>query len=141
MKISGEPPVTVAQILETARRAEKEQALVYRSLAARAESAALTELAQRFHDLHADEQHHLSRLTARLLELRERPAELSATTSVSIPLDSWEEQVRRRELEEVGRYRGLLSADLDPVTRTLLEEILAVEENHLTELGGKWTMA
>src|SRR5690606_31685306 len=65
------------QRLEELRRHEKDQALLCRSLAARAEEAEV-ELAQRFHDLHADEQHHLSRLTARVLELGGRPADLSA---------------------------------------------------------------
>ena len=31
--------------------------------------------------------------------------------------------------------------EIDATTRTLLEEILAVERHHARELGGKWTMA
>lgn len=139
--MSASPAPPPVALLEDARRAEKEQALVYRSLAAKAESAGAPDLAQRFHDLHADEQHHLSRLTARLLELRERPSDLPGTTSIVISLDAWKAEVRAREQEEVRRYQRLLSGDLDPATRVLLEAILAVEENHLAELGGKWTMA
>jgi rubrerythrin len=136
------PPIEPdLDLLESARVSEKEQALVYRALAARAEATGLGDLAQRFHDLHADEQHHLSRLTARLLELRRRPPDLPGTTSIVIPLDGWEEHVRRREEDEIRRYAILLREPLDAATRRLIESILAVEENHLAELGGKWTMA
>ncbi len=131
----------VLELLEEARAAEKDQALVYRSLASRAEDAGEGALAQRFHDLHADEQHHVSRLTARLLELQTLPRELSVRASVVLPLDDWEQHVRTREEEEVRRYAALLNADLDAATRQLIEEIFAVEQNHVSELGGKWTMA
>lgn len=127
--------------IEAARSAEKVQALVYRSLAARAEARGDTDLAARFHDLHADEQHHLSRLTARLLELGARPLDLGAMRAADLPVDGWESHVRQRELAEVERYTRLLEQDLDLETRDLLEEILAVERRHATELGGKWTMA
>lgn len=141
--MSGEnnPGMNVIEMLAEARAAEKDQALVYRSLASRAEDAGDDALAQRFHELHADEQHHVSRLTARLLELQSLPQELSNRPSVVPPLEDWEQQVRTREEEEVRRYSEFLDADLDPVTRRLVEEILSVEENHLAELGGKWTMA
>lgn len=132
---------SVVPLLESARAAEKDQALLYRSLASRAEAADDPELAERFHWLHADEQHHLSRLTARLLELRSLPRELSDPPSTVLQLESWQEQVRVREEGEIRRYTKLLEADLDPATRQLIEEIIAVEENHLAELGGKWTMA
>ncbi len=132
---------SIPELLESARAAEKDQALVYRSLASRAEAAGDPDLAQRFHDLHADEQHHVSRLTARLLELRSLPPELPDRASVVLPLDDWERHVRLREEDEIRRYSRLLAADLDEVTRELVAEILAVEENHLVELGGKWTMA
>ena len=130
----------IVELLEKSRAAEKEQALAYRSLAARAEHDS-PENAQRFHDLHADEQHHLSRLTARVLELGARPQDLSGTKPPALPLEGWEAEVRDRELAEIERYRGALEADLDDHTRELLEEILSVEEQHARELGGKWTLA
>jgi bacterioferritin len=131
----------LAGSLEEARRAEKEQALLYRSLAGRAEVEGETDLAQRFHELHADEQHHLSRLTARLLELGGRPADLSALVLPLVELEGWEDTMRARERREIERYRTLLDEDPDPETRRLLEEILSVEQHHASELGGKWTMA
>jgi rubrerythrin len=127
--------------LEALRVAEKEQALTYRGLAARAEAAGDTVLAQRFHDLHADEQHHLSRLTARVLELGGRPAPIPSVPIAIIPIDAWEEPVRRLEAAEVERYRLLLQCDLDPETRALIETIASVEAHHASDLGGKWTMA
>ncbi len=59
--------------LEEARAAEKEQALFYRALAAEAERRGDAALSERYNELHADEQHHLARLTARLLELGAAP--------------------------------------------------------------------
>lgn len=126
--------------LEAARAAEKEQALCYRSLAARAEDQASAD-AQRFHDLHADEQHHLSRLTARVLELGGHPRDLSGDKTPVLQLEGWESAVHAREVVEVERYRTLLAETLDPITRDLIQEILEVEEHHARELGGKWTMA
>jgi rubrerythrin len=120
---------------------EKEQSLAYRAFAAGAEGRGLPDLAQRFHDLHADEQHHLSRLTARILELRLRPEELDRSSYLPIPEDGWEDDVRRREATAAEEYRRLLEYPLDPVTRALLEEILEVERHHASELGGKWTLA
>jgi rubrerythrin len=128
-------------LLEISRRQEKEQALVYRSLAARAEAAENPDLAQRFHDLHADEQHHLSRLTARVLELAGRPIDLSEVTCPVLPLEGWEPLVRDRERIEIDRYESLLDRALDPTTQHLLQEILSTETHHLSELGGKWTPA
>jgi rubrerythrin len=129
------------ELLETLRRSEKEQALGYRGLAARAESLGDAELAQRFHDLHADEQHHLSRLTARVLELGGRPADLQDVPAPTSSLDAWQEQVRTRERLEINRYQKVMGEDLDPDTRSLIEELVGVEVHHLAELGGKWTLA
>lgn len=128
-------------LLEECRANEKVQALYYRSLASQAEEKGDEELSQRFHDLHADEQHHLSRLTARLVELGCRPADLSAVKSLPATLDGWEPLARVRERDEVTRYEALLAHELDPATRKLAEEILGVERSHEEELGGKWTMA
>lgn len=130
----------LADLLEPARYAEKEQALLYRALAARAEGTD-PDLAQRFHDLHADEQHHLSRLTARILEVGGRPLDLSAVTPPPAAVARWEDVVRDCERREIERYRGLLAGPLDPATRALLEEILSVEQQHAAQLGGKWTIA
>jgi rubrerythrin len=121
--------------------AEKEQALFYRALAALAEDAQMDDLSQRFHDLHADEQHHLSRLTARLFEIGRRPPDLSGSASPVVTLDAWEGPARERELAEVERYTAIAAFDLDPHTRALIEEILGVERMHAEQLGGKWTPA
>jgi rubrerythrin len=142
MSVSAAPPPSETQfeLLDAARLAEKEQALLYRSLAAAAEET-VPELAHRFHDLHADEQHHLSRLTARVLELGGHPADLSNVSVAAPDLGNWAELVREREQGEIRRYQALLQADFDSATKTLLAEILEVEEHHVLELGGKWMMA
>jgi rubrerythrin len=136
----GSPGAGVAAI-EAARLAEKEQALLYRGLAARAEEDGRLDLAERFHDLHADEQHHLSRLTARLLEMGARPIDLAHVTVNRVAFDTWESTMRELEMREIDRYRELLAGSPDSETRHLVEEILAVERHHAAELGGKWTMA
>lgn len=128
------------EVLEALRRVEKEQALVYRAMAASAEDIE-SDLAQRFHDLHADEQHHLSRLTARVLELGGRPVDLSALRVDAPNLQRWRETVRDREAVEIAGYREALEVGFDAATQSLLNEILAVEEHHSSDLGGKWTMA
>ena len=127
--------------LQRAREAEKEQAVFYRALAAAAEERGDATLAERFNDLHADEQHHLSRLTARLLELEAAPRELPPTVA-PFGLDGWEEAAAARERGEVVRYEGLLErGGLDEHTAALLREILDTERHHAAELGGKWTTA
>lgn len=133
--------ITLSGLIERYRLAEKEQALFYRRLAAAAEAADDEALAARFHDLHADEQHHLSRLTARLIELRQVPIDLSDVKSPEATLSSWEPLARSREQSEVKWYETFLEADLDEDTRRLGEEILQVERAHASELSGKWTMA
>lgn len=52
-------PSDLIQAIESARAAEKSQALFYRALAAEAEERGDAPLSERFNDLHADEQHHL----------------------------------------------------------------------------------
>jgi rubrerythrin len=121
--------------------AEKEQALFYRALAALAEESDLEDLSQRFHDLHADEQHHLSRLTARLFEMGHRPPDLSGSITPAVTIEGWEGPARERELAEVERYATIAELDLDPPTRALIHEILGVERMHAEQLGGKWTPA
>lgn len=127
--------------LEECRAAEKAQALRYRALAAEAELGGDAALGERLQGLHADEQHHLSRLTARLVELGVPPADLSGVRVPPPRLDAWEAPAREREREEVRRYEGLLGERLDAETEALLREILRVERHHAEELGGKWTIA
>ena len=131
----------LAAALQRAREGEKEQALFYRALAAAAEERGDAALAERFNELHADEQHHLSRLTARLLELEAAPHELDAPTP-PFGLDGWEEAAAARERGEVVRYEGMLErGGADHHTAALLREILDTERHHAAELGGKWTTA
>ena len=135
-------PGRIPEELQALRAREKAQTLFYRGLAARAEADGDPELVERFNDLHADEQHHLSRLTARLLELGESPAELSREMPVLPPTDGWEEEARDREAIEVAAYEAALKACAeDPETARILEEILTSENQHLAHLGGKWMPA
>ena len=133
--------VPLHDALEALRAAEKEQAIHYRRLAVLAEAADDEATAQRLHDLHADEQHHLSRLTARLVELGHTPRELSGGSTGEGTLDDWESAARAREAEEVTRYERMLEQDSDSATRTLIQGILEVERHHRDELAGKWTVA
>jgi len=131
----------IRRALHELRAAEKDQALFYRSLAAQAEAAGDEALAERLNGLHADEQHHLSRLTARLLELGEPLADLRSRPAPSATLEGWESTARERERAEIDRYRALLEQPLDEVTAARIREILRVEELQERELGGKWTTA
>jgi rubrerythrin len=124
--------------LHVARAAEKVQALYYRELAAQAEENGDDDLAERLNGLHADEQHHLSRLTARLVELGEAVADLSAATAPAAALADWERTARAREASEIRRYESLLQQPIDPHTRTMIEEFLEAERLHAEQLGGKW---
>lgn len=126
------------QALHEARAAEKEQALFYRSLAAQAEAAGDVEAVERLNGLHADEQHHLSRLTARLIELGEPLADLRARSAPTASLEMWEAVARERERAEVARCRALLERPLDEATAELVRAILRTEELHERLLGGKW---
>lgn len=127
--------------LGRARRMEKEQTRFYRSLAAEAELAGRADEAERLNELHADEQHHLSRLTARLLELDVAPEDLPGGL-MEVSLDGWDAEAREREAREVEAYEELLEReDLDDHTRAIVEEILASERQHHRHLGGKWMPA
>ena len=127
--------------LQRAREAEKEQALFYRALAAAAEARGDAALAERFNELHADEQHHLSRLTARLLEQGATLAD-PLVAPPDVRLDGWEDAAGARERGEVARYEALLArSDADEAIAPLLREILDTERHHAAELGGKWTTA
>jgi rubrerythrin len=133
-------PGTVLGLLGESRRREKRQALFYRHLAAEAELARMLEDAERLNELHADEQHHLSRLTARLLELGGEPEDLGGVETPAAPTD-WEAVAREREDEEVRWYEERLAAEMDDRTRALLDEILESERKHRDRLGGKWMSA
>jgi rubrerythrin len=129
------------QLLHDARLAEKRQALFYRALAAASEEAGDDALSERLNDLHADEQHHLSRLTVRLMEFGDVVPDLGHEASPQVTLDGWEELARAREAEEVARYAHLLGEDLDEQTRGMLEQFLEAERGHAETLGGKWMNA
>jgi rubrerythrin len=135
------PVLNLIAALEEARAAEKEQALFYRALAAGAEERGDAELSERLNELHADEQHHLSRLTARLLELDAPLGDLSHVATEAAEAERWEAAARIREQAEVLRYERLLEGEMDGATRRLLEEIADTERHHAEELGGKWTNA
>lgn len=129
------------EALQDAREAEKAQALFYRALAAAAEERGDEALSERLNELHADEQHHLSRLTARLLELGASPRDLAHLPGAPAGLEGWEEAARAREAEEVRRYEALLESAADAETAALLREIVETERKHAEHLGGKWTPA
>lgn len=125
-------------LLHAARHEEKRQALFYRALAAAAEDVSDDELSERANGLHADEQHHLSRLTVRLVELGEAVTDLSAETSPAVVIDGWEDVARAREAAELARYAVLLGQELDVKTRTMIDQFVEAEREHAQVLGGKW---
>ena len=136
--MSGE---IVRGFLTEARRREKVRTLIYRTLAAEAELAGDADASERLNGLHADEQHHLSRLTARLLELGGEPEELGGLPRPELPLEGWEARARELEADEVDFYEEATALDLDPDTAEIVDEILASERMHLEHLGGKWMPA
>jgi rubrerythrin len=131
----------VVDALHHARAEEKAQALFYRALASLAEDVEDEELAERLNGLHADEQHHLSRLSARLVELGQPLEDLSRMAAPAADLHSWETVARRRELVEIERYLALESLALDDRTAAMIREFLDAERRHEAELGGKWMRA
>jgi rubrerythrin len=133
--------VDLIPALEEARAAEKAQSLFYRALAAEAEDRGDAAMSERFNELHADEQHHVSRITARLLEMGADLADISNLAGDTVAMDGWEPAAAAREAAEVARYEQLLQAAMDDDTRALLTEILDTERHHAAELGGKWTTA
>ncbi|HSG07787.1 MAG TPA: ferritin-like domain-containing protein [Longimicrobiales bacterium] len=128
-------------ILEEGRHRERSQALFYRFLAADAETEGDAAAAERLNELLADEQHHVSRLTARVLELGHKPADTEVAAPVIPPLDGWEGVARQRENDEVRWYTEVLQRVEDPATRSILMEILSSERHHKNELAGKWMPA
>jgi len=130
----------VIELLQEGRRRERAQAFFYRVLAGDAEAAGDASAAERLNGLLADEQHHVSRLTARLLELGERPTEEGS--SVVVPdLVSWQPVARIREEEEVHWYEGAVRSVDDEETAVMLGEILSSERHHREDLAGKWMPA
>ena len=111
----------VVLIMEEGRAREREQTLFYRGLAVEASERGDVELADRLNALHADEQHHLSRLTARILELGGEPEELTFRPVQVPPPEAWEEIARVREEGEVAWYAARLADPVDPVTRELFQ--------------------
>ena len=140
------PPSTGAEalvpLLEELRAYERGQTVFYRWLAAEAEAAGKASLSERLNGLHADEQHHLSRLTARLLELGHDPERLGESARPQTPLVGWEQVARVRERREIERYEAALPRVVgDAETRAIVEEILESERQHEVHLGGKWMPA
>jgi rubrerythrin len=127
--------------LHEARAEEKRQALFYRALAAQAEDAGAVDDAERLNGLLADEQHHLSRLSARLLELGERLEDVARERAPEASYAGWEDAARVREDAEVARYERLLTSEWDEQTTAMLAAFLDVERRHREVLGGKWMNA
>ena len=138
---SGALPGDALDLLEASRVREKGQTLFYRALAAQAVAAGDDDASERLNDLHADEQHHLSRLTARVLELGRSPRDLSTVAAPGGELDGWERLAREREAEEVRWYEAAIALPLDDPTRAVLAEILESERHHAEALRGKWMSA
>ena len=135
------PPVYAAALHE-ARALEKEQAQFYRVLSAQAEEAGNVEDIEALNGLLADEQHHLSRLSVRLVELGEDLASLNDHHMPSEAVyPSWHEVARIRERKEIARYEGILALELDPETARVIESILDAERLHEEHLAGKYTDA
>ncbi len=128
--------------LHEARALEKEQAQFYRVLSGQAEDHGNLEDAEALNGLLADEQHHLSRLSVRLVELGE---ELAAFSDEHLPSEavypSWHEVARIRERKEITRYERILDQDLDAETRKMIEGLLGTERQHEEHLAGKYTDA
>jgi rubrerythrin len=128
------------EVLREGRRRERGQTGFYRALAAAAEEAGEAAQVERLNELLADEQHHFSRLTARLMELGDAPPDLPSVP-VSAKLPGWEAEARAREAGEVAFYKSVLSRRMDDKTRAMLQEILHSERQHRERLAGKWMSA
>jgi rubrerythrin len=126
------------RLLHEARLAEKRQALYYRALAAAAEDVGDDDLSERLNGLHADEQHHLSRLTVRLVELEEAVDDIGDEIAPDVRLSGWEADARAREQGEIARYDDLLDHQLDDKTRHMIRQFAEAEREHAAALGGKW---
>ena len=141
MSVPESVPRSSLRVLEESREREKAQTVYYRALAAHAVVGEDAEATERLNNLHADEQHHLSRLTARLLELGQVPDDLSVSSTFDGELDGWEDEAREREAEEVRWYEAATQLELDEATLVVIGEILVSERHHLRDLRGKWMSA
>jgi len=130
----------IVDLLREGREREKRQTSFYRRLAAAAEDQDRPDDVERLNEILADEQHHLSRLTARLMELGDQPPDLSPSEGTA-DLDGWEAEARAREAGEVAFYKSALTRSLDDRTREILQEILHSECQHREQLRGKWMSA
>ena len=135
-------PVSDAAVdqLQAARVAEKEQALFYRALSSVAEEQGHTEDVEALNGLLADEQHHLSRISVRLVELGIETPDIDAAAP-GCAFERWREVARVREREEIRRYECLLAEPLDQETAAMIREFLTVERQHEHHLAGKYTEA
>jgi rubrerythrin len=135
------PPLYVPALHE-ARALEKEQAQFYRVLSAQAEEQENQPDIEALNGLLADEQHHLSRLSVRLVELGEDLAPLSdALMPSEVVYPSWQEVARIRERKEIARYEAILQMELDEETKKMIESFLVAERQHEEHLAGKYTDA
>lgn len=126
--------------LREARAAEKAQTLFYRALSATAEVRRAEADIEDLNGLLADEQHHLSRISVRMVELGAEIPHLDIATP-NCDYSDWRHDARLRECEEIARYERLLEQPLDEQTATMVRGILAVERQHELNLGGKYTEA
>jgi rubrerythrin len=135
-------PPSYAPALHEARALEKEQAQFYRVLSVQAEEEGNLEDVEALNGLLADEQHHLSRLSVRLVELGE---ELAPFSDEHMPSDAiyanWRDVARIRERKEVARYEEILTLPLDKETAHMIRGFLDVEKQHAQHLAGKYTDA
>lgn len=135
------PPSFVPDLHE-ARVLEKEQAQFYRVLSMQAEAAGNEADSEALNGLLADEQHHLSRLSVRLVELGEDLAALSDAIMPSEAIyDNWRDVARTRERNEIARYERILTLPLDEDTTKMIRGFLDVEKQHEQHLTGKYTDA
>jgi rubrerythrin len=135
------PPI-YAPALHEARALEKEQAQFYRVLSAHAEEQGSADDTEALNGLLADEQHHLARLSVRLVELGEELAPLNDAHMPSDAIyDNWRDVARIRERKEIARYEAILGFELDAETTTMIQGFLEVERQHEQHLAGKYTDA
>jgi rubrerythrin len=135
-------PPAYAAALHEARALEKEQAQFYRVLSAQAEEQGNAGDIDALNGLLADEQHQLSRLSVRLVELGEELAPLNDAHMPSDAIyDNWRDVARIRERKEIARYEQILAAPLDQETASMIQGFLDVERQHEEHLAGKYTDA
>lgn len=130
-----------SELLVQAYFAEREQARWYRALSVLAEEAGNEEDIEALNGLVADEQHHLSRLKNRMVELGVEFHTDYTDSKDFTGYPDWKRAAREREREEIKRYEELLKEELDAETREIIKKILETERAHEQNLGGKYTEA